>query len=190
MCERDLNKNGLSKQDVKIIEGCIKNDNYSKTLFFNKYKQLLYTKVYSYLKNNADIDDLIQNIFLRIYKNLHTYSHKGNFEGFISVIAKNMSIDYLRKKKKEKTIIDDDIVIAVSNYNEYMDYEIPNETKKVERILTEMAKLPPQYQLVFKMYFLRSMTHKEISEELGIAVGTSKSNLAKAKEKIKMNLKI
>jgi RNA polymerase sigma-70 factor (ECF subfamily) len=153
----------------------------SQLKFYNEYKDLAYHTVKKYLKDDFDIDDVVQSGFMKIFNKPEYINITKNLKGYLYMIFKNSSIDYIRKKKYTVEYIDSitgDIVEGVE-YKQDM----------LSDIETEMNKLSPMYHLVFKCYHIENMTHKDISEKLGICEGTSKSNLHKATKRIQNKLK-
>jgi RNA polymerase sigma-70 factor (ECF subfamily) len=153
----------------------------SQLKFYNEYKDLAYQTVKKYLKDDFDIDDVVQSGFMKIFDKPENINIAKNLRGYLYVIFKNTSLDFIRKKKYTVEYIDSitgDIVEGVE-YKQDMLLDIE----------TEMNKLSPMFHLVFKCYHIENMTHKDISEKLGICVGTSKSNLHKATKKIQKKLK-
>jgi len=153
----------------------------SQLKFYNEHKDLAYQTVKKYLKDDFDIDDVVQSGFMKIFDKPENINITKNLRGYLYVTFKNSSIDYIRKKKYTVEYIDSitgDIIEGVE-YKQDM----------LSDIETEMNKLSPMYHLVFKCYHIENMTHKDISEKLGICEGTSKSNLHKATKKIQNKLK-
>ena len=153
----------------------------SQLKFYNEHKDLAYQTVKKYLKDDFDIDDVVQSGFMKIFTKAEHIDNTKNLSGYLYVIFKNCSIDFIRNKKYNVEYVDSitgDIIEGV-NYKEEM----------LSDIEIEMNKLSPTYHLVFKYYHIENMTHKDISEKLGICEGTSKSNLHRATKKIQKKLK-
>lgn len=176
------------KDIEKLINGCMKGK--------RKYQEILHKAFYSkmlvvclrYAQNRAEAEDLLHDGFIKLYQKLPKYNYQGSFEGWIRRIIANNSIDFIRKRKE--------FTVGITSDNENFINDRQDDTKetledieltkfKAEQILAAIQELSPAYKAVFNMYVLDNMTHKEIAEELGISVGTSKSNLSKAKLKIK-----
>jgi RNA polymerase sigma-70 factor (ECF subfamily) len=125
----------------------------------------------------------MQDIFMKLFSNLHKYSFSGSFEGWAASLAKHYIIDEIRKKNRFRFIRDETAIPPVQ-------FEVSEETiltvnnLTVDIIIKEIQHLSPHYRTVFNMYALEDLTHKEIGERLGIAEGTSKSNYCKAKRNL------
>ncbi len=184
----------LKDQDniKEVIEGCINGR--------RKYQEILHKAFYSkmlvvcmrYAQNTAEAEDLLHDGFIKLYDKLPKYKYQGSFEGWVRRIIVNNSIDFIRKRKEftvyfgaeNEHIINDR---TDSSIDSLQDIEIKE--FKAKQIIKAIQKLSPAYKAVFNMYVLEDMSHKEIAQELNISIGTSKSNLSKAKVRIKEFLK-
>ncbi|MBN2670009.1 MAG: sigma-70 family RNA polymerase sigma factor [Bacteroidales bacterium] len=175
-------------KDIKeVIDGCIKGN--------RKYQEILHKSFYSkmlvaclrYASHRAEAEDLLHDGFIKVYQKLSHYNYQGSFEGWIRRIIVNNSIDYLRKKKEFTIDFDGENEYLLNKYDDHEDVheEIRLTNYKAQQIIEAIQQLTPAYKAVFNMYVLEDLSHKEIAEELGISIGTSKSNLSKAKVKIK-----
>ena len=111
-----------------------------------------------------------------IFSKIDQFAFKGSFEGWMKKIMVNLSLEKCRTRFKMQSV--EDISIYDSQLADADVYADMNAAKLLELI----QNLPPQYRLVFNMYAIDGYSHKEISQELGIAEGTSKSNLARARK--------
>lgn len=141
-----------------------------------------------YAKDNDAALDAFQESFIKVFNNLGNYTGNGSFEGWVKRIMVNTSIDHLRKNKKyhDMYTINEEITESIT--------EETNENDLLEKVnfqdlLGVIQFLSPAYRSVFNMYVVDGFSHQEIADELKISVGTSKSNLAKAKKNIKELLK-
>jgi len=175
----------------KIVEGCIKGKRkYQEQLF-----KLFYGKMMGvcmrYAKDQDEAQDMVQNGFIKIFSKLDVYNFEGSLEGWIRRIMVNTAIDQIRKNKRDPFSIEDDQ--RIQNVEEDIPFsdEDDIDTKvKAEIAIKAISNLSPAYRTVFNLYVIEGMNHKEIAEYLGISEGTSKSNLAKAKMKLKEELSL
>lgn len=170
----------------KIVDGCIKGKRkYQKRLFEMFYGKMMAVCM-RYAKDQDEAQDMVQNGFIKIFKKLEVYNFEGSLEGWIRRIMVNTAIDQIRKNKRDPFSIEDDQ--RIQNIEEEVPFseEDREEIKiKAEEAIKAISSLSPAYRTVFNMYVIEGFTHKEIAEYLGISEGTSKSNLAKAKQKLK-----
>lgn len=122
-----------------------------------------------------EAEDNLQDSFVTIFQKINSYKGKGSFEGWMKRITINKAID---KYKKEPFFdsIEDGQIQDKTEINEDQEHNIP-----LDKLLEFVQALPSRYRLVFNMYQLDNYSHQEISKELNISIGTSKSNLHRAK---------
>lgn len=127
-----------------------------------------------YCQNEAEAEDNLHNAFIEIFTNIKQYKGKGSFEGWMKRITINKAIDNFKKSYQ----------LIPANDKTFPDTEIEEtelEEYSLDYILALVQALPNQYRLVFCLYELDDYSHAEIAEMLSISVGTSKSNLHRAK---------
>ncbi|MGQ9847828.1 MAG: RNA polymerase sigma factor [Bacteroidales bacterium] len=170
----------------KIVDACVREDRMSQEVLYKSFYGKMFTVCMRYARNKEEAYDILQEGFIKVFKKLKKYEKKGSLEGWIRRIITNTAIDYIRKKKDFYLLDDEqyemDNLIDESDLNAEMEDFVK---MKAEVIIALIQKLPPAYRAVFNMYVIENMTHQEIAEYLKISVGTSKSNLAKAKIKLK-----
>lgn len=134
---------------------------------------LKYSGSYDMAKDN------LQEGFIRIFENISQYNESGSFEGWMTRIIINTS---LREYKNTKIF---------SEYNDQLlqefeeDLSVEEETIPVDYLIKIIEELPKKYNLVFNLYVFEDFSHQEIAEMLQISVSTSKSNLTRARQKLK-----
>lgn len=175
------------KQEVeKLIKGCIKGDRKKQKLLY----QSLYGKMLGvcirYSRDIEEAKDILHDGFIKVFTKLEKFEYKGSFEGWIRRIMVNNAIDYVRNRRD--FLIEDDLSLKTNKIREEEDDEKEYQELvqlKASKIIELIQQLSPAYRTVFNMYVVENYSHKEIAEELNISIGTSKSNLAKAKMKLK-----
>ncbi len=179
----DLN----NRDDVKkIVEGCIKRDRDSQHLLYKAtYGKMLGTCL-RYASNMDEAKDFLHDGFIKVFEKIKYFKHTGSFEGWIRRIIVNNTIDCLRKKNKMQFNSDSDYsLMNLSDDSEERIEKINQTNLNAARIIDMIQELSPAYKTVFNLYVIEDYSHKEIAEMLSISIGTSKSNLAKAKQKLK-----
>jgi RNA polymerase sigma-70 factor (ECF subfamily) len=158
----------------------------------NKIFELFYGKMCGvcmrYISDSDEMQDVVQTGFIKVFANIGKYNGQGSFEGWMRRIMSNTAIDHIRKNKKIFVSVDATEYDWLANPDEdEMEWNqtLINET---DRVMSEIQKLSPAYRLVFNMYVVEDYSHQEIADILGISVGTSKSNLSKAKKNLLKNL--
>ena len=166
----------------EIIAGCIENNYRDQKVFYERYYGYCLKIVFRYIYRYDRAVDVVNDSFVKIFGKLHTFhceqSSKIEFVmmGWMKTIMINTAIDRLRK---------DDFLPEIGLTNEGIWIEDRSQASDqallYEDVIKEIKKLPPAYRVVFNMYVIDGFTHQEIAGRLNIAVGTSKSNLSKAR---------
>jgi len=140
---------------------------------------------YRYTRNRHTAEDLAHQAFLIAIDKSSTFQNKGPFEAWLRRITVNVSLQWLRDQKKQHVL--EKSIAYHSNYP-----DIPEDDVNVERPVITKAELieainflPEPHRLVFNLYVIDNFTHAQIGNQLGIAEGTSKSHLARARKKIR-----
>lgn len=157
----------------ELIKGCRSKKLASQSSLYELYREQFFVLSLKYCKNRQEAQDNLQDSFLEIFKRIKQYKGKGSFEGWMKRIVINKAIDRYKKEIKKTSYEEkhaEDPVEIDENLN------IP-----LDQILSCIQNLPTQYRLVFNLYVMDEYSHKEISEMLSISIGTSKSNLHRAK---------
>lgn len=173
----------------KTISECQKNQPKAQEQLYRLFEKKFFGLCLKYSASYTDAQDNFQEGFLIIFRKINQYSGKGSFEGWAKKILINNSLQK-NKGVRFMEILNDNIPDV--------DVEIEEEEIALDYLLQIVQELPDQYRIVFSLYVLDDYSHQEISEMLSISIGTSKSNLHRArhilKEKIKKrtfhNLKI
>lgn len=126
----------------------------------------------------------MQDSFLTIFKNIKQYKNKGSFEGWLKRITINIALQKYREKTPLNTVKE------VTNLEEIEDFKTENTVIEINDLLGFLQNLPDKYRLVFNLYVLDNYSHKEIAKLLDISVGTSKSNLSRARKILQEELEI
>jgi len=143
-----------------------------------------------YTRDSDQAMDVLQEGFLKVFNNLEKYTGVGTFEGWIRRIMVNLSIDRFRRLKHDLVLLGEQNDIENWGGETEEDSDDSDENEEIyditpEQIIDAMQQLTPAYRTVFNLYVYEDYTHQDIAEALGISVGTSKSNYAKAKKNMK-----
>lgn len=177
MKHQDLDFNVLIKQ-------CKANKREYQEQLYIKFYSMVYKICLRYSSSKDEAYDYMQEIFIKAFDNLNKFSGKSyaEFGGWIGTISRNYCVDQYRKNKNINDVELCEIYEAkhMTMVEEYSDPKF-----EATDIFKAMHKLSPQYRMVFNMYVIDDMKHSDIADELGISIGTSKSNLHKARKKLK-----
>jgi len=142
--------------------------------------------MYAIKKNKEEALDILQDGFVKVFEKLKNFEFKGSLEGWIRKIMVNTAIDSIRKRKDIFTKTEEELEQDYFIDNTFEEQELEKLIMlKADIIIKLIQNLSPAYRTVFNMYVIENMTHAEIAERLNISIGTSKSNLAKAKIRLR-----
>ena len=165
----------------ELIHNCRKGNRKAQEQLYKQYASILFGICLKYSRNKVEAEDNLHDSFMTIYDKIGQYKFKGSFEGWIKRITVNTVLQKYRKEQ-HLNVVSENLMEEIEVDTEYADISL-------HTLLKYIQELPNKYRLTFNLYVLDGYTHKEISEQLGTSMGTSKSNLARArmilKEKIK-----
>jgi len=157
-----------------IIEGCKQNDPESREKVYRLFAAQMYAISLRYASSKEDAQDIMQDGFVKIFEKAGQFSGRGSFEGWMRRIIINTALEKLRKPVQ--AFYDESLI-------ENPEEPYSNAPDISNEVLSDMiSALSPQYRAVFNLYVLDEYQHDEIAKMLGISVGTSKSNLSRARE--------
>ncbi len=176
-----------------IIRQCKKGDKKAQEFIFNKYSPVLLGICLRYMKNVVKADDVMQDAFITIFTKINQYNGKGSFEGWIKRITINTALMQLRQNKKEivSDLLENVKQVEISDDKNNSDLILTNRKSIIENakfsqseIFEAVTELPDGFRTVFNLYVIDELKHKEIAKELGISIGTSKSQLLRGRKKL------
>ena len=161
--------------ETDIIKGSIEGDRRMQEALYHRFSPKMYAVCMRYSGHTEDAQDILQEGFIKVFRNLERFRGDGSFEGWMRRIFVNTAIEHYRK--------------AVNLYpvSEHQEESVPDkewtafENLKAKDLTRLIQTLSPGYRTVFNLYVVEGYTHREIGEMLGISEGTSKSQLARAK---------
>ncbi|PTX60372.1 RNA polymerase sigma-70 factor (ECF subfamily) [Kordia periserrulae] len=164
----------------QLIHNCKNNDRDAQAQLYREFSKKLYATSLKYSRNKLEAEDNLQDSFMVIFEKIGQYNFKGSFEGWLRRITVNTVLQKYRNKGifevvNERVLKEESVTI----------YE---EDVSLDYLLNIVQELPDRYRLVFNLYVLDDYSHQEIAEMLGISVGTSKSNLARARMILKQKV--
>jgi RNA polymerase sigma-70 factor (ECF subfamily) len=169
-------------QTAQIIAGCKKGHRDAQEALYRAYARVLFSICLKYSRNQAEAEDSLHDSFMIIYEKIGQYKSKGSFEGWLKRVTLNT---VLQKYRKETylNLVNEDIR---QDSPEVEDLDDTNLNLGI--LLQHIQSLPNKYRATFNLYVLDGYSHKEIAEMMGTSVGTSKSNLARARMLLKEKL--
>lgn len=168
----------------ELINGCRRNKRKSQDALYSRYSPMLLGVCMRYTKNKFDAEDVLQEGFVKIFKNIGKYSMDKSFEGWIRRIMINTAITFYRRNLKHAY---HDDVDEAHDISDSLGPDINAEFSQ-EEMMQAINALPDGYRIVFNMYVIEGYKHKEIAEQLEIDINTSKSQLSRAKKYLQREL--
>lgn len=170
----------------KIVRGCLKGKRQAFKQLYELYQDDMFRVCRAYAPNYEVANDFLQEGFLKVFQNLHKYESSKSLGGWMRRVMINNSIDMLRRDHWDKIVVTlNEDYESGSNMNVENEFERRLNSSSFFEILD---KLPLGYKTILNLHYIEGLTHKEISDKLGIHVGSSKSQLSKAKKYLKQTL--
>ncbi len=152
-----------------------------------QYQRSLYYHIRTIVINHDDTDDVLQNTFIKIFKNIHSFKEESKLYSWMFRIATNEALTFLQKKAKQNTVSTEEVLQnAVNNLKADTYFE---GTEIQIQLQKAIAQLPEKQQLVFKLKYFEELKYEEISEMLSTSVGALKASYHLAVKKIEDFLK-
>jgi len=177
--------NFLSAEELKLtIQGCVLNDRLSQKKIYTSFYNYAMSICSIYTTSYEDSVEIINDGFLKIFKELYRYKpayadHILSFKGWLRKIMLYTAIDHFRKNQKYRFTKElDNEAAGLSTGQDPLDRISHNE------LVRSLQKLTPGYRIIFNLFIIEDFSHEEISKQLGISIGTSKSNLARGKKQL------
>jgi len=159
-----------------ILKGCLQNDPAAQRELYNRYSPKMLSVCYRFAHNREDAEDMLQEGFIKIFSQMHTFGNRGAFEGWIRRIVVHTCINILKKNKKFTESVDIIHATAVQVREE----TVPS-LVQAKQIVECIRMLPVGYRTVLNLYAIEGYSHREIGVMLEIEESTSRSQYTRAK---------
>ena len=159
----------------KIIKDCKKNRPDAQKILYEHFSGKMFGVCLQYSKDYTEAEDILQDGFIKVFTKISQYTFKGSFEGWVRRIMVNCALERYRKQNLLYTVSD------IQDYDHKLAYDDVLGEISSKELLGLVQELSPQYKTVFNLYAIEGYSHKEIGDMLKISVGTSKSNLSRAR---------
>ncbi len=162
--------------EQSILAGCLNNDPSAQRELYNRYSPKMLSVCYRFANSREDAEDMLQEGFIKVFTQMHTFQNKGAFEGWIRRIIVHTCINFLKKNKKFSNSID----LEQADYLEVREETMPS-VMQARQIIECIRLLPLGYRTVLNLYAMEGYSHKEIADMLDIEESTSRSQYTRAK---------
>jgi len=176
----------LSSDELSLhIRGCALNQRESQKKIYNSFYGYAMAICDCYVNREEDAVEILNDGFLKIFKEIHHYkpayaNEINSFKGWLRKIMVYTAIDHFRKNQKHKVIGELDTSLVHTATNEENGFD----KLSYEEIIRFIQDLSPAYRTVLNLFIVEGFSHEEIADRLDISIGTSKSNLAKARKQL------
>jgi RNA polymerase sigma factor (sigma-70 family) len=160
-----------------ILQGCLKNESAAQRELYNRYSPKMLAVCYRFAHNREDAEDMLQEGFIKVFSQMHTFQNKGAFEGWIRRIIVHTCINNLKKNKRFSESLD----IVYASGVQIREESVPS-IVQAKQIVECIRILPIGYRTVLNLYAIEGYSHKEIATMLDIEESTSRSQYTRAKQ--------
>lgn len=169
-------------EDYELVKQAVKGNQNAFAELLSRYKNLVYSVVLRMVNDAEEANDLAQEVFIKIYKNLDKYQPEYKFSTWIIRITTNHVIDF-RRKKKQETISIDDMVYEPSNY-------VTPESSYIEKernssITSALSSLPDMYKIPIVLYHQQGLSYQEIAQMIGEPLSKVKNRIFRGRKMLK-----
>ncbi len=178
-----------AKRDLELVQAAINGDQAAYGELMDRYRESIYYMMLKMVKNTDDADDLTIEAFGKAFNRLTQYSPNFAFSTWLFKIASNNCIDHIRKKRLKVTSMDTGMTTHDGEtvyYDARSNTLDPEETimhkQKVLHMRSLVSKLKPRYRILVEKRYFEELSYEEISEELGLPLGTVKAQLFRARD--------
>ena len=169
----------LNYSETDIIQACVHQERWAQQILYEQTFGLLMGVCLRYAGSYDEAMDILHDGYIKIFRSVHQYEQNTSLISWMRRIMINTAIDHYRVNKRKRT---EDIEQAWHLKNEDPG---PMEMLKEKELLSNIQQLPPIYRTIFNLYIIEGFTHREIGEKLSISESTSRSNLVKARAKLR-----
>lgn len=178
----------MNENDLLLARKCVDGDRDAQQQLFKIYGGLLMGICRRYINNKVEVGDVFQEGFIKIFNNLHSYKGKSSLKTWTHSIMTNNAIDYIRKRKNDNIFIEltPDFAETYTENDDENDEEVSFTSDEAIKLLDQ---LPVQYRTCLNLYAVDGYSHAEIAKMLGITESSSRSNVTRARQLLKKNIK-
>jgi len=172
----------LRMNDDLIIEGCMQNNPVAQRELYNRYSPKMLAVCYRFAPSREDAEDMLQEGFIRVFSQMHSFQHKGSFEGWIRKIIVHSCINILKRNKRFNDNVDLEEAMQAG-----VKETIPS-IMQAKQVVECIRLLPIGYRTVLNLYAIEGYSHREIAEIMDIEESTSRSQYTRAKNMLEQIL--
>lgn len=165
---------------AELIARCQAGDRHAFKRVYDLYSRAMYNVAYRITADEDDASDVLQEAFISAFNHMDVYRGDATFGSWLKRIVVNKAINMIRKRKAERLPENEEWDVS-----DEPEIEVEADERTVERVKNAIRQLPEGYRTVLSLYLIEGYDHQEISEILSVSVSTSKSQLNRARNKLK-----
>ena len=162
--------------ETQLVEACLNGSYRAQKELYDRYSPLMMGICMRYAQSEEEAEDILQEGFIKVYKHLHTFEGRGAIGAWIRKIMVNTALQNYRENKNARLHVEYDKVDFFLEADDNVLAEL-----SAEDLMNKIQRLPSGYRTIFNLYAVEGYNHIEISKDLGISVGTSKSQYSRAR---------
>jgi len=167
--------------DYELIQACLSGDTEHFSDLVERYKNLVYSIILRQTSDSEEANDISQEVFLKVYRNLDKYSHEFKFSTWIMRITANHIID-TRRRKKFETVPYEDYAPTQNSISPETEYIRREQTARIGKIV---SGLPDMYKIPVVLYHQQGMSYNEIAEKIGEPLSKIKNRIFRGRKMLK-----
>lgn len=173
--------------DIDLVTGVLQGNAHCEEVLYRRFSVPMFRVCLRYAASRSEAEDMMQEGFMRVFTDLKHYRNEGSLEGWVRRVMVRAALRWLQQRRAfEVHDLPEDLLFIEPNEKEHFEPEpLTDESKQVVQLLQH---LPPGYRTVLNLFAIEGYSHEEIAELLQINVGTSRSQLSKARNLLRKML--
>lgn len=171
-------------EDQLLVEQCLDGQQQAQQDLYQKYVQAMYNVTVRMVNHSTDAEDILQEVFVKVFRNLHTFQGESTLGAWIKRITVNTTLNFIRKEKRKNEIG----LVEGIDLPEIIE-EIDTAKYSMAQIHHAIKQLPERCRVVLSLFLIEGYQHQEIAEILGITVSTSKTQYRRGRQLLQEILK-
>lgn len=168
--------------DLELAAACRAGEPPAQRALWERYKNQMYGVCLRFATSTQEAEDWLQEAFIQVFRHIEKYRGEGSLEGWVRRIVVRTALQHLQQQRLKTIGLDDELLERLLLEK---DETGANEVGEPGRLVELLQQLPPGFRAVLNLYVLEERSHEEIARELNISIGTSKSQLSRAKAFLK-----
>lgn len=178
--------------DSDLVKNLLERDEESFRYLVENYKNLIFRTCFAYIKNQEDAEDVTQNVFIQVYRNIEKFRGESSLSTWLYRIAVNQSINYLRQTKWKKLVMQVENVFSNEKMNSVLDDFDPSDKligkQKTEILNKAIEQLPSNQKTAFILHKYNDIPHEQIAQVMNISISAVESLIFRAKSNLQKKL--